>query len=126
VPQHAAKRLIGLCALALLVACSGLSGSDNQAGGIASPGGSLFVSWRAPARNTDGTLLTDLAGYTVYYGTQPGIYTNTLPVDDPSATYAVVRGLKPGVHYFVAVAAYNAKGQHSALSSKARDRTSSK
>jgi hypothetical protein len=77
-----------------------------------------LVSWRAPIANTDGTPLTDLTGYTIYYGTKPGVYTQTLSIDDPSATHTVVRGLQPGVHYFVAISANNAKGAHSALSSK--------
>ena len=32
------------------------------------------------------------SGYTIYYGTQPGAYTNSLIVDDPSATHAIIRG----------------------------------
>jgi hypothetical protein len=119
---HAAKRMIWLCGLPLVAACSGSSGSDNQAGAAASAGGTLVVSWRAPTRNTDGTPLTDLTGYTIYYGTRPGVFTKTLSVDDPSATHAVIRGLQPGVHYFVAISANNAKGRHSALSSEAHDK----
>ncbi len=113
--QRAAKRMIWLCGLTLIAACSRLSGSDNQLGNAASAGGTLVVSWGAPSKNTDGTPLTDLTGYTIYYGTQRGVYTNTLTIDDPLATHAVVRGLQPGVHYFVAIAANNKTGQHSAL-----------
>jgi hypothetical protein len=115
-PQHAAMRMVWLCGLPLLAACSGSSGSDNQPGAKASASGTLVVNWHAPASNTDGTPLTDLQGYTIYYGTQPGALTKTLSVDDPSATHAVVRGLQPGTRYFVAVSANNAAGRHSALS----------
>lgn len=125
-PQHAAKRMIWLCGLPLMAACSGSSGSDNQTGVAASAGGTLIVNWHAPTRNTDGTPLTDLAGYTIYYGTQPGAFTNTLPVDDPSATYVVVRGLQPGVRYFVAISANNAAGGHSALASETHVKAASK
>ena len=114
-PQHAAKRMIWLCGLPLMAACSGSSGSDNQTGVAASAGGTLIVNWHAPTRNTDGTPLTDLAGYTIYYGTQPGALTSTLQVADPAATHAVVRGLQPGTRYFVAISANNAAGGHSAL-----------
>lgn len=125
-PQHAAQRLIWLCGLPLIAACSGLTGSGNQPGGTASAGGTLVVSWHAPTTNTDGTPLTDLSGYTIYYGTQPGAYTKTLLVNDPTATHAVVRGLQPGVHYFVAIAANSAKGSHSALSNEEHEKSGSK
>lgn len=125
-PQHAAMRMIWFCGLPLLAACSGLSGSGNQPGGTASAGGTLVVSWQAPTKNTDGTPLKDLAGYTIYYGTEPGVYTKTLTVDDPSATHAVVKGLQPGAHYFVAISANNSTGRHSALSSGAHYKGDSK
>jgi hypothetical protein len=118
-PQHAAKRMIWLCGLPLIAACSGgSSGSDNQPGAKASASGTLIVNWHAPASNTDGTALTDLKGYTIYYGTQPGALTQTLSIDDPSATHAVVRGLQPGTRYFVAISANNVAGRHSELSGK--------
>ena len=125
-PQHAAKRLIWLCGLPLIAACSGLSGPDNQPGAKASTGGTLVVNWHAPTHNTDGTSLTDLTGYTIYYGTQPGALTNTLQIDDPAATHAVVRGLQPGTRYFVAISAKNAAGRHSALAGETHDKAASK
>jgi Fibronectin type III domain len=125
-PQYAAKRVIWLCGLPLMAACSGSSGSDNQPGAKASAGGTLIVNWHAPTRNTDGTTLTDLTGYTIYYGTQPGVLTNTLRVDDPAATHAVVRGLQPGIRYFVAISANNAAGGHSALAGETHDKAGSK
>jgi Fibronectin type III domain len=115
-PQRAAMGMIWLCGLPLLAACSGSSGSGNQPGATASASGTLVVNWHAPASNTDGTPLTDLKGYTIYYGTQPGVLTQTFSVDDPSATHAVVRGLKPGTRYFIAISANNAAGRQSALS----------
>ena len=121
-PQHAAKRMIWLCGLPLIAACSGLTGSGNQPEGTASAGGTLVVSWHAPTTNTDGTPLTDLTGYTIYYGTQPGVYMKTLAINDPTATHAVIHGLQPGTHYFVAISANNATGGHSALSSEAHDK----
>jgi hypothetical protein len=115
-PQHAAKRVIWLCGLPLIAACSAPSSSGNQPPGTASAEGTLVVSWHPPTKNTDGTPLTDLTGYTIYYGTQPGVYTKSQSVDDPSAAHAVIRGLQPGVHYFVAISANNAAGRHSTLS----------
>lgn len=58
------------------------------------------LSWTPPTLNVDGTPLTDLAGYKVLYGTQPGVYTHELRIDDPSATSFTVTGLAPGTWYF--------------------------
>ena len=115
-PQHAAMRMLWLCGLPLMAACSAPSSSDTQPGKAASAEGTLTVSWQPPTRNTDGTSLTDLTGYTLYYGTKPGVYTQTQSIDDPTATHAVIHGLQPGVRYFVAISANNKAGGHSALS----------
>ena len=122
-PRDAANRMIWLLGLSLIAACSAPPPiSDGQLGGTASPQGTLVVSWQAPTRNTDGTALTDLSGYTIYYGTKPGVYPKTQSIDDPSATRAVITGLQPGVHYFVAISANNAAGAHSVLSNATRPR----
>jgi hypothetical protein len=54
------------------------------------------------------------------------VYTKSQSIDDPSATHAVIHGLQPGVHYFVAISANNAAGRHSTLSSATRAKTSPK
>ena len=38
------------------------------------------LAWDAPALNTDGSALTDLTGYKVYYGPSSGNYTGVLDV----------------------------------------------
>jgi hypothetical protein len=62
-----------------------------------------------PTQNTDGTPLTDLAGYHIYYGTTQGVWTSTVTIMDASETSYVVSGLSPGTYYF-AVTAFNAEG----------------
>ncbi len=42
---------------------------------------SVQVNWQPPLTNTDGTALTDLKGYRIVYGTQTGVYTNSVPVN---------------------------------------------
>ena len=115
-PLRAAKRA-WLCALPLIAACS--AGLDHHPTGAESAGGTLTVTWSAPNRNSDGTPLTDLTGYTIHYGTRSRTYTMTMSIDDPSATQAVIRGLQPGVDYFFVISANSATGQHSVLSSEA-------
>ena len=76
----------------------------------------LSLSWTAPNQNTNGTPLTDLAGYTIYYGTSPSEMTQTIQVADPSATSYVVGNLSAGTYYF-AVAAYTSTATQSVQSS---------
>src|SRR4030067_1427045 len=44
-----------------------------------------MLTWDAPTTNTDGSPLTDLAGYKIYYGDSSGQYSSTVPVNAPSA-----------------------------------------
>jgi hypothetical protein len=76
---------------------------------------SASLSWTAPTQNTDGTPLTDLAGYTIYYGTSASELTQTVQVASPSAVSYVVGNLSAGTYYF-AVAAYTTAGTQSAQS----------
>lgn len=40
--------------------------------------GTALFSWMPPTQNTDGSSLTDLAGYKIWYGTSPGNYSDTI------------------------------------------------
>ncbi|HSN72548.1 MAG TPA: putative Ig domain-containing protein [Steroidobacteraceae bacterium] len=78
--------------------------------------GSVTLSWQPPTRNTDGTTLTDLAGFRIRYGTSSSSLTRTLSISNPGITSAVVEDLASGTWYF-AVTAVNSKGVESDLSS---------
>ena len=82
------------------------------------PSGGFTVMWDAPTTNTDGSLLTDLAGYRVYLGNQSGNYTTTIDVNNPNQTSYVFDSLAPGT-YFVAVRAFDTSGNNSAFSDEA-------
>jgi hypothetical protein len=77
--------------------------------------GSIQLSWTAPTKNTDGTAITDLAGFHIYYGTSAGDLTKTIDVIGGTSTTHVVAGLPTGTYYF-SVMAYNAAGLHSGQS----------
>ncbi len=77
--------------------------------------GSATLSWNAPTTNTDGTTLTDLAGYKVYYGTSSGNYSTVINVGNVT-TYAI-SNLAPGTYYF-AVTAYDSTGAESSYSNQ--------
>lgn len=78
--------------------------------------GAAILSWDPPTTNTDGTLLTDLAGHKIYYGTSAGNYTNTLDVGNRT-TYQL-GSLTDGITYYFAVTAYNIYGSESAFSNQ--------
>lgn len=80
--------------------------------------GSATLSWTPPTQNTDGTPLTDLSGYRIYWGTSPGSYPNSVTIDQAGVTTYVVENLVPGTYEFVSTA-INADGVESDYSNPA-------
>ncbi len=79
--------------------------------------GSVTLNWTPPTENDDGTALTDLAGYKIYWGTTPANYTNSVTIDRGLTTY-VVEYLAPGTYEFVATS-FNTAGVESVYSNPA-------
>jgi hypothetical protein len=77
--------------------------------------GSTTLSWSAPTGNEDGTTLTDLAGYKIYWGTTPGTYPNSVTIRDKDAATYTVENLFPGTYEFVATS-FNSTGAESRFS----------
>ncbi|HEY0684289.1 MAG TPA: putative Ig domain-containing protein [Steroidobacter sp.] len=73
------------------------------------------LSWTAPTSNTDGSTLSNLAGYRIAYGTSASAMTSTIQVANPSVTNYTISNLAPGTYYF-AVRAYTSNGTESAIS----------
>ena len=71
-------------------------------------GGTATIKWTAPTANSDGSPLTDLAGYKVLFGTSSGSLTKTQTISDPKATSATIAALASGTWYF-AVRSVNSK-----------------
>ena len=90
---------------------------DGGSGSATSGGGTenATLSWDAPITNTDGTDLTDLAGYKLYYGTSPGTYDSV--IDAAKVTTYTVSDLTPATYYF-AVTAYDEGGNESNYSNE--------
>jgi hypothetical protein len=103
------------CAL-LLAACGGGGAADQGAPSASSDApapapapapspapsvGTATLSWVAPQTNADGSTLSDLAGYRIYYGTGSGNYTDSVTVSDPQATTYTVANLSASTYYFV-------------------------
>jgi hypothetical protein len=62
--------------------------------------GTATLNWTAPTRNSDGTTLTNLAGFKVLYGTSTSALTNTKSINDPRATSTSIGSLGAGTWYF--------------------------
>jgi hypothetical protein len=73
--------------------------------------GTATLSWVPPTYNTDGTVLTNLAGYRIRYGTTSTAL-STITVANPGIARYVLSGLSAGVWYF-AVASYTSTGAES-------------
>ena len=97
-----------------LMTCQGGQGSAVAMVTVSLDG--TEVAWVAPAQNTDGSDLTDLAGYNLYYGENSGDYTEVLSVDDASLT-SVSLPIEPG-EYYMAMTAYDLEGNESDLSNE--------
>lgn len=128
-------RIFSVFFLALFLAsavtgCGGASGSDTSSSPAVSPPpvgdggggtgggtstGTATLAWKAPTTNTDGTLVTDLAGYKVYYGTAHGTYSNSVTIG--KVTSYSINNLAPGTYYFT-VTAYDTTGLESGYSNE--------
>jgi Bacterial Ig-like domain (group 2) len=78
--------------------------------------GSATLAWDAPTTYEDGTPVTDLAGFKIYYGTSSGNYTSIIDVGN--ITTYVINTLASGTYYF-AVTAYYTSGNQSGYSNEA-------
>jgi hypothetical protein len=89
---------------------------------VAADAGVLDASWTAPTTNQDGTPLTDLAGYRLYYGTSPTpcpgstFLQVTSSARAPQAGQRIggrLMGLAGGTLYYVSVTAVDTAGAES-------------
>ncbi len=118
--------------LPLLVSCGGGSGGTSNNTGYdntpaynqpdsSNPGNTsisthdVTLTWASPTTNADGTPLTDLAGYRVYFGPGSGnyIYKNNVG----NVNICTIGGLTSGTWCFV-VTAYDTSGNESDYSNE--------
>jgi hypothetical protein len=77
--------------------------------------GAVLVGWNPPTENIDDSPLTDLAGYNIYWGTDPIALTENVTIAEPGVTSHLVENLGAGTYYF-AVTAFNEQYIESELS----------
>ena len=78
--------------------------------------GAATLSWAPPTENSDGSALTNLAGYKIYYGRSASQLNRTIAIDNPGLTRYVVENLSPARWHF-AMTAINSQGVESTRTS---------
>jgi len=84
---------------------------------VTTPSGTASLSWSKPTLNTDGSPLTNLAGFIVRYGTNAAALSSQFSVGSPNATSAQIDNLTSGNWFFevAAVSAANVTGPFSSI-----------
>jgi len=67
------------------------------------------LHWTAPTTNTDGSPLTDLSGYTIWWGLVGNSVSTQTAVTNPAATSFVITPSAPGTYAYTIVACNAAK-----------------
>ena len=110
---------VGLYNVTITVSDGKLQASRGSAITVsAAVAGRATLSWDAPTQRVDGSPLTNLAGFKLYYGTSAGNLSNVTQVADPGARSWVIENLTVGTWYFAA-SAYDQGGVESARSNVA-------
>ena len=67
------------------------------------------LAWDAPVSDIDGSIVAGVAGYKIYYGTEPGVYTGSIDVGN-TTRYAIAAfsAIVPQGTYYISVTAYDA------------------
>ena len=91
-------------------------GGGSGSGSLIGSGDTSFtLSWTPPTSNSDGSALTDLAGYKIRIGIDSGDYSETVDLNSPGISRYVVDGV-PLDTYFVVMTSVNSAGTESAYS----------
>jgi hypothetical protein len=69
--------------------------------------GTVSLTWRAPTTNIDGSPITDLTGYKVFYGTSSHQYAQSLSLMSPALTTVMIEDLGPATWFFAVKAISN-------------------
>ena len=93
--------------LALGVSILGCNTTDVETG-------TVTLRWNPPVQNEDGSRLTDLAGYRVYWGPSEQPFLNRIDIDSPEATSYVLEDL-PNGEWHLAVSAVTERALESKL-----------
>ena len=77
------------------------------------------LEWTAPTTKTNGSSLTDLAGYRIHYGKSVMSLDSVIEIRNPGISSFVIDDLAPGTYYF-AVTAFDTRNHESERSNAGR------
>lgn len=120
---------LSIVAVASLSACGGGGSTSDPSAGVPSAPSPTPVPVPAPAPAPAPAVATlrwaavsdaDVAGYRIYYGTSPGSYVQAqgAGLDAGNTTTFMLNGLVSRTTYYIAVSAYDAARNESALSAE--------
>lgn len=110
---------VGTFNVTITVSDGKLQASDQAQVNVAQQvAGRATLSWTAPTQRVDGSPLTNLDGFKLYYGTSAGNLANVIQVSNPDARTWVIENLTVGTWFFAA-SAYDQAGAESARSNVA-------
>ena len=87
----------------------------SAAGASQLPPGAVTISWTPPTENANGSTLTNLAGYHLYYGTSQSNLNKVVDITNPGLASYSVDDLSAGTWYF-ALTSVNSQGVESVRS----------
>jgi hypothetical protein len=76
-----------------------------------------LLSWTPPTQNADGSTLTDLAGYVIYYGYAPRQYEYEVRIGSGLTSF-MIEELEYGKRYYFTMTAVNSAGLESEYSNE--------
>lgn len=88
---------------------------DPASGGSPPVSHNAMLSWEAPTTNINGSALTDLSGYRIYYGPSADELSESVQITNVGIQTYVIEDLQPGTWYF-AIRATTSAGTESPLS----------
>jgi hypothetical protein len=104
-----------------ILSCSDANGTVSDSVDVtitlSSDNGTALLSWTPPTQNTDGSVLTDLAGYKIYYGTASNNYSETVTINNPGLSSYQIDSLTAADWFFV-MTAINSSGVESSYSTE--------
>jgi hypothetical protein len=105
---------VGVLAVIGLATTATHAAAGTSGKGQGGKNATMTLAWDSPGGNLDGSPLTDLVGYRVYYGTSPHTYTTVTNVGVGATV--VLKGLQQGKTYYIAAAALNSAAAEGELS----------
>ena len=104
--------------LITIAGCGGGGGGGSISSSTAnsSTASGVVIAWTAPTLNADGSPLTDLAGYIIYYGPASNDYTGGSINVGLTTSYDI--NILPADYYCFVVVSYDTSGNESTYSNE--------